>query len=131
MGPYYESQHSKLTGMPRWSPALNLLELEQANTTEGAMWSLEQCMKMELWKEATIPERIELISWIAFLRDWVLREAAKKSSITTPTATNPNVKRVNECYHLVVEEFMKLSDKEEVLVYIRENENEPEQPIPK
>ena len=131
MGPYYESEHSRMLNMPKWAPTLNLLELEQAKTTEGAMWSLEQCMKMELWKEATIPERIELINWIAFLRDWVLREAAKVSSITNPTAADANVRRANEAYHMVVGEFMKLSEKDEVAEYIRENENAPQQPIPK
>lgn len=85
------------------------------------MESLRNCLELELMNSVSIQEQIELINWVAFVRDGMLHRAANRTSIATPTSSDPDLKTVNEAYQALVNRFMEQNEKEEVARVLKNN----------
>ena len=85
------------------------------------MESLRNCLELELMNSVSIQEQIELINWVAFVRDGMLHRAANRTSIATPTSSDPDLKTVNEAYQALVNRFMEQNEKDEVARVLKNN----------
>ena len=51
----------------------------------------------------------------------MLEKATERTSIATPTSSDPDLRKTDEAYHILVNQFMKQNDKEEVAKVLKDN----------
>ena len=122
MASYYESDQSRLSLEPKWAPAVNVLEIPLDLTIEQSIARVEDT-KIEIMDECGIGEKIQLIAWVAHVRDMALRKATANGSITDQVHKDPDVRTCTQTYIALVEHFLRTENKAEVRVWLESEQS--------